>query len=92
MGKVVNIDSYLTDKEMQFVVNGKTYTVKDIPLELEEMVKDGIKGIKKALATMFGCDIKELEGLGQGACIKIWEEVNKNFLPQTNLQKDQSTD
>ncbi len=92
MKKVVNIDEYISEREMEFVINGKTYIVKDIPLDLEEKVKDGIKGIKAALAEMFSCDLKELEGLGQGACVKICDQVNKNFLPQANSPKDQSTD
>jgi hypothetical protein len=91
MGKLVNIDEYLSEKEMEFVVKGKKYVVKDIPLDLEEKVKDGIKGIKEALASMFNCNLEELDGLGQGACIKIWEEVNKNFLPQANSPNDQSS-
>lgn len=89
MSKVVNIDEFLNEKEMKFVIKGKEYIVKDIPLEAEDALKDGVKGMRKALASMFGCGVEELEGLGQGACIKIWEEVNRNFLPVPDSEKDQ---
>ena len=82
MSKVVNIDEFITEKEMVFVVGGKEYRVKDIPLGIDKFVdENGINGIKSAVAKMFGCSEEDLAGLGQGACLKIWEEVNKNFLP-----------
>ena len=78
--KVVNIDEFLNEKALEFVVNGKTYLVKDIPVESsKELASGGIDSLRKAVARMFNCDEKELANLGQGALMKIIEEANKNY-------------
>ena len=88
--KVVNIDEFLSEKALEFVVNGKTYLVKDIPVETgKELSEGGIDALRKAVAKMFNCQESEIANLGQGALMKIIEEANKNFLPTFNSPENQ---
>ena len=86
--KVVDIDKFLDDKKMTFVIKGKTYEVTDIPADMEKMSQDGIDGLREGVAKMLGCPVEVVEDLGQGALVHILEEANANFLPSLGSTKE----
>jgi len=79
--KVINIDKFLEEKSFDVVIKGKTYTIRDIPADMDDLAKQGVDGLRKGVAKMLGCELKDIEDLGQGALFHILEEAQKAFLP-----------
>jgi hypothetical protein len=88
--KVVNIDEFLQEKAFEIVLNGKSFTVKDIDPEAFELLKnDG--ATKEVIKKLLGCKDEDLKGYGIATYGKIIKEITENLLQEPS-QNDQLED
>jgi hypothetical protein len=91
MGMKIDIDALLADDELEIVLRGKTYIVKDVPLatfldaaRLEDDKNDP-EALHKQLALILGIDKVELDGLGLKAVGMTLMEVRKWVLNSSGM-------
>jgi len=78
MSKVINIDDFLKERTVEVKLGGKTFVVKDIPLEVRELLSEGGDS-KKIVKMILNCTDKDLEGYGMAAFAAIINQVTENL-------------
>ena len=89
--KTFDVDQYLNERATQIKLNGKTFTVKDVPEEAQQMFGKEDAQPKEIVKTILGCADEDLKGYGTAAFSGIINEVTKNLF-QDSSQNDQSQD
>ncbi len=92
--KVLNIDEFLKEKSVEVQLGGKKFIVKDLPLELQKMMRqvgkdeEGTDEVttRDVVMKILGCTEKDLEGYGMAAFAAIINQVTENLF-QTSSQK-----
>ena len=77
--KTVNIDEYLKDHAVEFVLNGKKYVVKDVSPKVREMMSAEDIDERAIVKELLGCSDNDLEGYGIAAFVAIIREVTENL-------------
>lgn len=86
MAKTIDLNDLLEESAVTIKVNGKDYTVRDLPLDLTKD-SDGDNGIKSIVMRALKCEEADLEGLGIAALAKIMDVLYENLLPSHNSEK-----
>ncbi len=87
--KVFDIDEYLVDSGVEIKINGKLFSLNDIPYEAQELMQKAEKGSQKAaLKLILGCEDEDLEKYGIVAISKIVKHITDSLFPEPS-QKDQ---
>jgi len=86
--KVLNIDEFLRESDgVDIILGGKTYTVKDIPTDVQGILNSDEPDMRRAVAVMLGEDEKALENYGIVVLSKIIKMVHENLLEDAVSQK-----
>lgn len=89
MTKVVDVDKFLNDTCVSITLNGKTFEVKDVPIELFDRYNASeTKDLKGFVAEILNCAAEDLASYGIRALKHIIEEVFENFT-STSSPSDQ---
>ena len=86
MAKTIDLNDLLDESAVTIKVNGKDYTVRDLPLDLTKD-SDGDNGIKSIVMRALKCEEADLEGLGVAALAKIMDALYENLLPSRSSEK-----
>lgn len=86
MAKTIDLNDLLEESAVTIKVNGKDYTVRDLPLDLTKD-SDGDNGIRVIVMKALKCEESDLEGLGIAALSKIMDALYENLLPSHNSEK-----
>jgi hypothetical protein len=78
MSKVINIDDFLKERTVEVKLGSKTFVVKDIPLEVRELLAEGGDS-RKVVMMILNCSEKDLEGYGMAAFAAIINQVTENL-------------
>lgn len=87
MPKVINIDDFLKDKECEVHIGGKTYKVKDIPMEVRKLMQSPDSDSKEIVKKILNCEDKDLEGYGMAAFAAIINQVTENLFQPSSQKK-----
>lgn len=86
MAKTIDLNDLLEESAVTIKVNGKEYTVRDLPLDLTKD-SDGDNGIRVIVMKALKCEESDLEGLGIAALSKIMDVLYENLLPSRSSEK-----
>ncbi len=86
MAKTIDLNDLLEESAVTIKVNGKDYTVRDLPLDLTKD-SDGDNGIRVIVMKALKCEESDLEGLGIAALSKIMDVLYENLLPSRSSEK-----
>jgi hypothetical protein len=82
--KTINIDDFLNENAVEFVVNGKKFIVRDVSMEHAEALSKEDCDRKVVLSKVLGCDPTDLESYGAIGVMKIVAFINENLLPKVS--------
>ncbi|RLG72207.1 MAG: hypothetical protein DRO11_02770 [Methanobacteriota archaeon] len=83
MRKVLNVDEFLQAQTIEVQLKGKTYLVKDIPVEVQDMLAKEPPDYAGAVAAILGIDRSELADCGIITLVKIVQFVHENLVQPT---------
>lgn len=86
MAKTIDLNTLLDESAVTLMVNGKSFTVRDLPLDLTDN-SDSKDGMKVIVMKALQCEESDLEGLGIAALSKIMDVLYENLLPSHSSQK-----
>lgn len=91
--KTVNIDEHLKEKGVQFILNGKTFTVTDVNEEVGDKISqlgqgENIKP-REIAKDLLGCEDEDLNGYGIATFNYVIQETTRNLF-ESNSPSDQS--
>jgi hypothetical protein len=90
MGKKFNVDEYLKENEIEVTLNGKTFTVRDVPEDIAKMMRSEEVTQKEIVKRILNCEDKDLEGYGMAAFANIVKQITEAiFPPQMDLPQSQ---
>ena len=87
MAKVIDIDKFLNEKECEIKIGGKTFIVKDIPMEVRKLMQEDAVDSKEIVKQILGCTDKDLEGYGMAAMAAIINQVTENLFTPSSQKK-----
>lgn len=87
--KTFDVDKYLNERATEIKLNGKTFVVKDIPEDAQQMFGKEDAQPKEIVKVILGCTDEDLKPYGTAAYSGIINEVTKNLF-QDSSQNDQS--
>jgi len=87
--KTFDVDKYLNERTTEVKINGKTFTVKDIPDDAQDLMNQEDIQPKEIVKKVLGCTDDDLKGYGTAAYSAIINEVTQNLFPDSS-QNDQS--
>jgi hypothetical protein len=82
--KTINIDDFLNENAVEFVINGKKFIVKDVSMEHAEALSKEDSDRKAILTKVLGCELEDLESYGAIGIMKIIAFINENLLPKVS--------
>lgn len=95
MKRRVDIDTMLADGQLELVLNGKTYTVRDIPLptflramESNEDEND-LRVLHRQLASILDADEKEIEKVGLRAASLAVKTIRDWILEESEAEGEE---
>ena len=88
--KVIDIDKYLEDNGIKIVIKGKEYVVKDIPREVQKMLREEDPDTLDAVSKLLGAPKKDLEEYGVVALSKVIRATYENLLKDVASQEKAS--
>lgn len=89
--KTLNIDEYLNERSLDVQIGGKSFKVKDLPLEARTMMRQDDPDQKEIVKKILGCEDKDLEGYGVAAFAAIINQVTENlFRPSSQSGQSES--
>ncbi len=80
MAKKFVLDQLLDDEAVTFVINGKEFTVRDMPLEMANPASESPEDQKKFVQDILGCSAEDLAPYGLIALTKIVNILMENLL------------
>lgn len=80
MNKVLDIDKFLQENGVEVKLKGKTYVVRDIPLDVQDYLQEDNINLKLAASKILGCSEEDLDGYEAVALMKIVRFVQEKLL------------
>jgi hypothetical protein len=84
--QVLDVDKYLEESGVEIIIKGKSYVVRDIPVEVQEELRKEFPDFKEVIKILLDLkDVAILDGYGVVALSKIVTAVHENLLQRGAL-------
>ncbi len=88
--KTINIDEYLQNNGIKIIIKGKEYIVRDIPRDVQKMLREEDPDTLDAVSKLLGAPKKDLEEYGIVALSKVIRVAYENLLKDVASQEKAS--